>query len=233
MKVVVLLIRNRVDGGAIRAEFAPGLDLSTSESAQLRNNTSSTSSSSSSTSDSTKSNLNSFANPNARDATATISAGATEDSLPWQDDSHYTPVSSALTLCKIVIALAIVGAIGFLVARKPRDRKVTPAPNDPPAATIKAATAHLGDIGYYLDALGTVTPVATVSCEKKCKRQLSFARSHPADAAPLLCRESVYRADYSIACAIRVQRVHFIVIGRSRLEVRHAHAEDRISMGLI
>ena len=78
--------------------------------------------------------------------------------------SHYTPVSSqALTLCKIVIALAIVGAIGFLVARKPRDRKVTPAPNDPPAATIKAATAHFGDIGYYLDALGTVTPVATVN----------------------------------------------------------------------
>jgi hypothetical protein len=108
--------------------------------------------------------LNSFANPNARDATATISAGATEDSLPWQDNSHYTPVSSqALTLCKIVIALAIVGAIGFLVARKPRDRKVTPAPNNPPAATIKAATAHLGDIGYYIDALGTVTPVATLN----------------------------------------------------------------------
>ena len=97
------------------------------------------------TSDSIKSNLNSVANPNARDATATISAGTTEDSLPWQDNSHYTPISSQTpTLCKIVIALAIVGAIGFLVARKPRDRKASPAPKDPPAATIEAATAHLG-----------------------------------------------------------------------------------------
>ena len=32
----------------------------------------------------------------------------------------------------------------------------------PPLATIKTATAHLGPIGYYVEALGTVTPLATV-----------------------------------------------------------------------
>jgi multidrug efflux system membrane fusion protein len=33
----------------------------------------------------------------------------------------------------------------------------------PPVPTIKTATAHLGSIGYYVEALGTVTPVATVN----------------------------------------------------------------------
>ena len=30
-------------------------------------------------------------------------------------------------------------------------------------ATIKTATAHLGSIGYYVEALGTVTPLTTVN----------------------------------------------------------------------
>jgi membrane fusion protein, multidrug efflux system len=33
----------------------------------------------------------------------------------------------------------------------------------PQVATIKTATAHLGSIGYYVQALGTVTPLATVN----------------------------------------------------------------------
>jgi multidrug efflux system membrane fusion protein len=33
----------------------------------------------------------------------------------------------------------------------------------PQLTTIKVATAHLGPIGYYVEALGTVTPQATVN----------------------------------------------------------------------
>src|SRR5260221_6440678 len=89
-----------------------------------------------------------------------------------------------------------------------------------------------------IEALGggsdtTQLPSEKMVAAKKCRRQLSFARSHPADAGPLLCREPFYRADHSVACAISVHRVHSIVISRPWLKVRHPHAEDRISMGLI
>jgi multidrug efflux system membrane fusion protein len=61
----------------------------------------------------------------------------------------------------IVIVAAFVAAI-VNGSRKSRTDKA--AQEEPPQiTTIKVATARLGSIGYYVEALGTVTPQATVN----------------------------------------------------------------------
>ncbi len=60
----------------------------------------------------------------------------------------------------IVIAVVIVAVVnGVKKGKADAANKVEP----PQVATIKTATAHLGPIGYYVQALGTVTPLATVN----------------------------------------------------------------------
>jgi multidrug efflux system membrane fusion protein len=59
-------------------------------------------------------------------------------------------------LLLLVLALAVVLIWRHLAAAK----KVAPAP---PKITVTSATARKGDIGVYLDAIGTVTPVYTDS----------------------------------------------------------------------
>jgi hypothetical protein len=46
----------------------------------------------------------------------------------------------------------------------------------------------------------------------------------------LACGEIVYWADDSVARAVRVNRVHRVIVGCVRLEIKHAHAEDRMRM---
>jgi membrane fusion protein, multidrug efflux system len=60
------------------------------------------------------------------------------------------------------IVLLLVFALVFLLVLRHHDeaKKVVPAP---PKITITTATAQNGDIGVYLDAIGTVTPVYTDS----------------------------------------------------------------------
>ena len=60
-------------------------------------------------------------------------------------------------------ALILIVIIGIVITRSSKDSKSSAPTGAPPVATIKAATAHLGDINYYVEALGTVTPVATVN----------------------------------------------------------------------
>jgi membrane fusion protein, multidrug efflux system len=63
-------------------------------------------------------------------------------------------------LALIVIAVVIVAVIsGVKKGRADAANKVEP----PQVATIKTATARLGPIGYYVQALGTVTPLVTVN----------------------------------------------------------------------
>jgi multidrug efflux system membrane fusion protein len=67
-----------------------------------------------------------------------------------------------LTWLLILIVLVVVSAAVVSGVRKGRAdaaNKVEP----PQVATIKTATARLGPIGYYVQALGTVTPLATVN----------------------------------------------------------------------
>ncbi len=62
----------------------------------------------------------------------------------------------------IVIVLLAIVLIVVLIAHKPKDTK-NAAFDQPQIATIKVATVYNGDIGLYVEALGTVTPLSTVN----------------------------------------------------------------------
>ena len=64
-----------------------------------------------------------------------------------------------------IIAILAVAAIALAVVNGSRKSQADKAAQvEPPQiTTIKVATAHLGPIGYYVEALGTVTPQATVN----------------------------------------------------------------------
>jgi len=58
----------------------------------------------------------------------------------------------------ILIALVV-----FAIARKPKPATTSADAGQPAVANVMAATARVGDMGSYLEALGTVTPLATVN----------------------------------------------------------------------
>ena len=57
----------------------------------------------------------------------------------------------------------LVLCVVLLVMHKPKPQPDQNALNQPAVVTIKAATVREGDIGIHVDALGTVTPISTVS----------------------------------------------------------------------
>lgn len=62
----------------------------------------------------------------------------------------------------IGVAVAFITVLILIAVRKPKNGN--PAETEAPqAVTIHTATARLGDMGVYVEALGTVTPVATVN----------------------------------------------------------------------
>jgi multidrug efflux system membrane fusion protein len=62
----------------------------------------------------------------------------------------------------LFIALLVLCVV-LLVTHKPKPQPDESALNQPAVVTIKAATVREGDIGIHVDALGTVTPLSTVS----------------------------------------------------------------------
>jgi multidrug efflux system membrane fusion protein len=70
----------------------------------------------------------------------------------------------------IVCALAVV-AVWFIFRHQPTKAA---AKGSSPQRTVpvSAATAHTGDIGVYIDAIGTVTPVYTVSVTSRAQGQI-------------------------------------------------------------
>jgi multidrug efflux system membrane fusion protein len=58
----------------------------------------------------------------------------------------------------VLLALVV-----FAIARKPKSTTSSADTGQPAVTNIMAATARLGDMGSYLEALGTVTPAATVN----------------------------------------------------------------------
>lgn len=63
----------------------------------------------------------------------------------------------------IGIAIALVVVLALVIFRKPKPASDAAAADQPQPATIRTAKAHLGDMGLYVDALGTVTPVSTIN----------------------------------------------------------------------
>jgi multidrug efflux system membrane fusion protein len=74
------------------------------------------------------------------------------------EDSHRHKVS--WIILGIVLLLAVVLAVVLVWRHLDAAKKVAPPP---PKITITTATAKKGDIGVYLDSIGTVTPVYTAS----------------------------------------------------------------------
>jgi len=64
-------------------------------------------------------------------------------------------------LIGLSIAAIIVAAIDSGIQKEKADKAAAIEP--PLIPTVKTAAAHLGSIGYYVEALGTVTPLATVN----------------------------------------------------------------------
>src|ERR1700722_19996448 len=63
----------------------------------------------------------------------------------------------------IVLIAVLVFVVVLLVIHKAKPEPDQGALDQPPVVTIKAATVRKGDIGIHVDALGTVTPISTVS----------------------------------------------------------------------
>jgi multidrug efflux system membrane fusion protein len=60
-------------------------------------------------------------------------------------------------------ATVFVVILALIVVRKPKTGDNTAAGEQPQVVTIRTSTARLGNMGMYVEALGTVTPVATVN----------------------------------------------------------------------
>ena len=61
------------------------------------------------------------------------------------------------------LLLAATGLGFYLLRRAPQKSASAENSEEVPVATIKVATAHRGNMGSYIEALGTVTPLATVN----------------------------------------------------------------------
>src|SRR4030088_359763 len=72
-----------------------------------------------------------------------------------------------------ILAIAVVlGGALFVWQRHALAQAKAQAPRSPPPLAVTTATASQGDIGVHLDALGTVTPLATVTVKSRVDGQL-------------------------------------------------------------
>jgi membrane fusion protein, multidrug efflux system len=81
---------------------------------------------------------------------------------PFPADSSVAGKKRRPWLGIVLIALLALVVV-LLVARKAKPKPDESALDQPTVVTIKAATVREGDIGIHVDALGTVTPISTVS----------------------------------------------------------------------
>jgi multidrug efflux system membrane fusion protein len=63
----------------------------------------------------------------------------------------------------LLFIVLLVLCVVLLITHKPKPQPDQSALDQPAVVTIKAATVREGDIGIHVDALGTVTPISTVS----------------------------------------------------------------------
>jgi membrane fusion protein, multidrug efflux system len=97
------------------------------------------------------------------------------------DDSHDSPASVSDSHPSkrgrqrvwLIIVLLLLGGAFFLLQRLGQGESKTPKSPPPPAALpITTTMAHKGNIGVYVNALGTVTPIFTVTITSRVDGQL-------------------------------------------------------------
>jgi multidrug efflux system membrane fusion protein len=103
----------------------------------------------------------------------TRSRGALGSTLMSNDPSRepnaapQRPADAATRRPKLKMALLgvllVASAIGVILVLRGQAAARNKAPAPPPPVTVTIATARTGDLGVYLDAIGTVTPVYTSS----------------------------------------------------------------------
>jgi len=92
------------------------------------------------------------------DAIERPATGAKNPPPPYDSEAH--PHKSFRLVIWILVLLVFAVAFWLILRQRGSAKKVAPAP---PKITVVTATAQKGDIGDYLEAIGTVTPVYTSS----------------------------------------------------------------------
>ena len=72
----------------------------------------------------------------------------------------------------ILLTIVLLAGIIYLVERRKTSAPAAPSKRAVPPVPIDTATAHKGDMGIYVNALGTVTPIYTVAVRTRVDGQL-------------------------------------------------------------
>jgi multidrug efflux system membrane fusion protein len=108
-------------------------------------------------------------------------------------EEHWWPRHRRLAIVLAVVAVAIIAVGTWAVLRTPADAPATKGRGDPSArpVPVTASPARKGDIGVYIDALGTVTPRNMVVVRTRVDGQLmtvAFREGQDVKAGDLLAQ---------------------------------------------
>jgi multidrug efflux system membrane fusion protein len=125
----------------------------------------------------------------------------------------------------IAVLVVVVGGAALVARRYARAHSKAAAPTSPPALAVSTVPASRGDIGVHLDALGTVTPLATVTVKTRVNGQLMSVNYREGQMvrqgdvlaeidprpyqAMLLQAEGQYRRDLALLKGARVDLVRY------------------------
>ena len=108
----------------------------------------------------------------------TVDPDSVAKATPASPEVGLAPAPKRYRLGKIALAVALAAALIALGLRLENIGPSTlgsngpPAPSGPPPQTVRAAPATLGDMPITIDALGTVTPLATVTVKTQIAGKL-------------------------------------------------------------
>lgn len=103
---------------------------------------------------------------------------ATDVSFHAEDEARSTELAGALSKRRRValgtaMALLLAAGLGWFVSRSREDTRPARESASPPPIPVGVATAKIGDVEVTLAALGTVTPLATVSVKTQISGRLT------------------------------------------------------------
>src|SRR5262249_39684579 len=85
------------------------------------------------------------------------------DGFRPSDRSRRAKVRKWIWISAALLVVLVAGILLILLAKKRRDLKSKEASAKPPAAAVTVGQSKTGDINIYVTALGTVTPIYTVT----------------------------------------------------------------------